>query len=749
MTAAGTDAEAGWLDVLFEEAPFGVAWFDPDLRYRRVNARLARMNGLEPEEHVGLSIGDVVLDADPALLATVGQALARREAVSTEAEGETRAQPGVKRRWLVSLHPVAQEGELAGVVGVILEVSGKAEREDELGRLIELERAARTRAEAAERRAEFLSEATSSLDASLDLATTLRTLSRIVVPSLADICLVDMLEGRDERVRRLAVAHADPTVESEIWELTRRWPSSPDSGQGIREVMRSGEPRFFPEVTEPVLEAAFPEVEHRDRVRQLDLRSAVVVPLRARGRTLGAMTFVQAGSGRSFSPADIALAEELSRRAGLAVDNARLYTEANRADRTQRFLAEATQLLAASLDWETTVTTVARLATSGIADCCTVDVADDLGEIRPAAASHVDPGKLALLEETRRLYPTRVAASLYVNEAQRRAAAVLTPQVGEAEYRELAEDEEHLRRLRELGVRSGLVVPMIARGRVIGLLGLGITESDRRFEAEDARVAEELALRAAVAADNARLYSDRSRVARTLQRSLMPAELPSLPGIEAAVRFRSAGDGQEVGGDFYDVFAAADDAWVAVVGDVCGKGAEAAALTALSRHTVRAAARYEAGPVGVLAALNGAILEQSPELLFTTAALLRIEPGRGEVRVRAALGGHLPPLVVRLSGEIEQLCAPGTLLGVFPSPELQEVETVLRPGDAVVLYTDGVTEAGAPHAALGEDALAEILRGQAGRPAADIVHVVEERAAAADPGLPRDDMAVLALRYSG
>jgi PAS domain S-box-containing protein len=734
-----------WLDTLFEEAPFGIAWFDADLRFRRVNRRLVAMNGLSAEAHIGRTIAEVV-KTDRALDSQIVRAMDRREPVSLEASGETLARPGEARRWLVSFHPVEDGGELAGVLAFALEVTGEDTREEELARLIELERAARSRAEAAEARAEFLTEATASLDASLDLRTTLRTLSRIVVPTLADLCLVDMLEDGGEHVRRLAVAHRDPAVESEVWELTRRWPSAPGGVQGIRHVIASGKTQYFRTISEDALAVSFPDPEHRERVSALGLRSAVVAPLRARGRTFGSITFVQAGSDRTFSPADVALAEELCRRAALAVDNARLYTDLRRADRAQRFLSEASQLLAASLDYETTLETVAQLATAGVADGCSVDVVDQAGMLRSVALSHVDPEKLQIIAEARRRWPTPVAKSLYIGESHRRTEPVLVREMGEREWAELARDEEHLAVLRKVGVRSIVVVPMIARDRMLGTIALFLTDGARRFGEEDQALAEELGRRAAVAADNARLYSDRSRVARTLQRSLMPAELPSIPHIDTAVRFRSAGDGGEVGGDFYDVFDSHRDGWIAVVGDVCGKGAEAATLTSLSRHTLRAAARYETGPVGMLTALNEAILAQSPELLFTTAALMAVENGEDHTVARIALGGHLPPLLVRADGTVEPLSARGSLLGVFPGPELEETRAELHDGDAVVLYTDGVTEAGAPDQPLGEEALAGLLRGVAGKPAAEIARAVEEQVAAIEPGLPRDDMAVLVLR---
>jgi serine phosphatase RsbU (regulator of sigma subunit) len=164
---------------------------------------------------------------------------------------------------------------------------------------------------------------------------------------------------------------------------------------------------------------------------------------------------------------------------------------------------------------------------------------------------------------------------------------------------------------------------------------------------------------------------------------------------------------------------------------------------------VRAAARYEDGPVGALEVLNDAITEQAPELLFCTAALLWLEPTADGGALRVALGGHLPPLVVRATGEVEALEAPGSLLGVFEEAELQERTATLHAGDAVVLYTDGVTEAGAPDAPLGEERLTELVRGLAGRGAEEMAAAIEQATLEYQSDRPRDDVAILVLRHTG
>jgi serine phosphatase RsbU (regulator of sigma subunit) len=429
------------------------------------------------------------------------------------------------------------------------------------------------------------------------------------------------------------------------------------------------------------------------------------------------------------------------------VDNSGLYTELRRADEAQRFLSEASRALAGSLDWDTTLRTVAGQVVAGIADTCAIDVLDARGRPQLAVLEHIDPVKRELCLETDRRYPElREHGSVRQMTATRRG--VLYPRLVDADRVAVAVDDEHLRRLRAIGLSSALRVPMVSRDRMIGTIALGITESDRRLGPADLALAEELGRRAGVAADNARLYSDRARVAQTLQRSLMPTRLPTAPHLDTAVRFRSAGDGTELGGDFYDLFEHRPGCWTAVVGDVCGKGAAAAAITALARHTIRAAARYEDGPIGVLRALHLAVTEQSPRFMFCTAAVVECRPTPAACALRVALGGHPPALVLRADGRVEPVGPCGPLLGVLGEVHFTETPVVLAAGDALMLYTDGVIEGGAPDAQLGEEWLAATLATLAGQDADTIAGEITRRVLEVEGDMPSDDIAVLVLRSS-
>lgn len=287
------------------------------------------------------------------------------------------------------------------------------------------------------------------------------------------------------------------------------------------------------------------------------------------------------------------------------------------------------------------------------------------------------------------------------------------PHLTDEDYQKSATDQEHLEIFRRVHVRSSMVVPLVARDRVIGVVTLMNRDDSREPGLDLLAMVEDLARRAALAIDNGRLYESRNRVARSLQAALLPPALPEIVGLGLAAKYRVAEGDIEIGGDFYDVIEVGAGAWGIVVGDVCGRGPDAAALTGLMRHSVRTAVVRESVPSRVLAQTNDAVLDQIDDARFCTAAYLRLDlnqPGPGEVRVTASSAGHPRPVVLRDDGRAEVLECSGLLLGVVPQPSLIDAELVLGPGDAVVLYTDGVTEARRGRELFGEQRLLETLR---------------------------------------
>jgi anti-sigma regulatory factor (Ser/Thr protein kinase) len=252
-----------------------------------------------------------------------------------------------------------------------------------------------------------------------------------------------------------------------------------------------------------------------------------------------------------------------------------------------------------------------------------------------------------------------------------------------------------------------------------------------------------IAAQSAIAIENARLYQERTRTAQTLQRALLPPHLPQVPGLELAAGYRAAGEGNEVGGDFYDVFQQGDGSWVLVVGDVCGKGPQAAAVTALARYTLRAHAVAGLRPSYMLARLNDQLLRQRAPG-FVTVALARLElHGRGAT-LELTTAGHPLPIVTQ-AGRARAVGDVGTPLGIIEQPDLPEVSVELAPGDLIAFYTDGVTEAAAPRRLLSEDELAALVAQHAGAGAPGVVEELERTAVTIAGGNPRDDIACLAV----
>jgi anti-sigma regulatory factor (Ser/Thr protein kinase) len=255
-----------------------------------------------------------------------------------------------------------------------------------------------------------------------------------------------------------------------------------------------------------------------------------------------------------------------------------------------------------------------------------------------------------------------------------------------------------------------------------------------------------IAAQSAIAIENARLYQERTRTAQTLQRALLPPHLPQVPGLELAAGYRAAGEGNEVGGDFYDVFQQGDGSWVLVVGDVCGKGPQAAAVTALARYTLRAHAVAGLRPSYLLARLNDALLRQRAPG-FVTVALARLEPTSTGARVELTVAGHPLPILSTSAGCVA-VGEVGTPLGIIEQPDLPELTFELTPGDLIAFYTDGVTEAAAPKHILNEIDLAGLVAERAADGPGPVVGHLELTAVALAGGNPRDDIACLAVQIT-
>jgi len=302
--------------------------------------------------------------------------------------------------------------------------------------------------------------------------------------------------------------------------------------------------------------------------------------------------------------------------------------------------------------------------------------------------------------------------------------------------------------LSAVGARAVIIVPMAGATKTIGAITLISSESMRRLSHSDLALAVRLGRRAGTAVENARLYTERTRIAQTLQEALLPESLPAIPGTEAQALYSAAGELNEVGGDFYDVFAYGADRWMLVIGDVCGKGPRAAGVTALTRHTLRAAAMSDKSPAEMLEMLHQALRRQPAGADLCTVCLVAMTTAPERLLLTVALAGHHPPLRIDRTGHATPVGKPGTLLGVIDPIEIFETDAELHPGETLLLFTDGVPEAGRSSRQLGERGLRELC---AQAPRLTLREFLEHIKAAAlehAAGRPRDDIALLAVRLA-
>jgi PAS domain S-box-containing protein len=725
--------------------------------------------------------------------------------------------------------------------------------------------------------ADLLLEAGAVLASSLELETTMRQVARLTVPSLADICVIDMSTA-DGAISDVAVAAADARLAAELESMRARHPLDPAGPHPAARVIRSGEPLLLAEMSAGQLSSFAADADHARFMIERGYRSAVVAPLVARARTLGAISVLRVGASEPYDEADLELTCELARRAALAIDNARLFgelrrldtmqqailaslaeaitvedeqgrtvfanqaaadllqlrnpqeltnaqpgsiirrflildeqarelrredmparrffrgepaepllvrnivratgeerwlivrsspiadpdggrprfvvnvfeniTEVKRAQLAESFMAQASRVLTSSMDYAETLGRLARLAVPQIADWCAIDLVGEDGEIEQVAVHHADPEKVALGRRLGRLYSPSAEDPSGVPEVIRTGTPAIFTDIDPNALAAYARDSAHLELLQAIGATAVVIVPLMSTVQVIGAITLVSSESLRRLSEADIALAERLARRAGSAVENARLYTERARIAHTLQRALLPESLPHIPGVEVEARYNAAGELNEVGGDFYDVFPRDEGTWVLVIGDVVGKGARAAGVTALARHTLRAAALAGESSSAMLVTLHRALQAQPAGADMCTVCLVTMTLAAERVQLTVALAGHPLPLLIAADGAVRQVGAPGTLLGVVERVKIHERELELAPGETLLLYTDGVADAGRMDERLGEAGLIELCRAGAGRSLREMVDGIAAGALERAEGVLRDDIALLAVRPS-
>jgi PAS domain S-box-containing protein len=541
-------------------------------------------------------------------------------------------------------------------------------------------------------------------------------------------------------------------------EVTADWSRFPlAAATPAGDVVRLDEAIYISSLTE--LDARYPIFRG---TRLVGDESLALLPLTTAGRgTLGAMV-VGFAEAREFSPADRRLLAALAAQAAtalartesrVALETARQQAEASR--QQLAYLADASDRLASSLDLDDTLATVAALAIPRLADRCSLYLLSR-GRVKTFVLEPAEPGVdiSAFLER----YPVDLESDHGVARVLRTGRTEFVPAVDDRMLAAGARSPEQLELMRRIGFGAALIVPLRARGNMVGALAL--TNAAGRLMSElDRALAEELAARAAVAIDNARLFAKQADVSHRLQASLLPPALPAIPGLDLAARYAPGGEGVEVGGDFYDCIPLGPDRWMLVVGDVRGKGVGAAALTGMARHTIRAAAILRLGPAEALLLLNSVLVShqaereaenegdwEAGEPRFCTALVVALTRTECGFQATMASAGHPLPLWRGPDGGVASVGRPGDLLGLHRTIDLPETTMTLDPSTVLVCFTDGASECHDGDRFFGEDGISEVL-GQHCGPAEAVADAIVNAARPFAAGqVNRDDMAILVAR---
>ncbi|HXF71231.1 MAG TPA: GAF domain-containing protein [Actinomycetota bacterium] len=589
-----------------------------------------------------------------------------------------------------------------------------------------------------EERQRFLAAAGEVLGSGLNHERTLERIAQLAVHGLADWCVVYLRDG--DGPLRTKVAHRDPEMKSVVRRYVERFGDT--LSPRVVRAMRTGEPLLV----RTIGSGQDGDAEHERFLRTLGVVSKVVVPLRARGSVLGAIVFACTDPARAFGEADLPFFMEVARRAAAAIDNAQLYRDQRRARReAERAAVRNAQLYGVSA------------ALSGARTSEEVGVAV-LQQVLPALGA--DAGAVYVVDRERSAFELAASVGYPEDRLERHREVPLDLEGPLAEaarsqgtvvVRSPAELARRWPRLAEVraaaGDRASVSVPLTDRGTVAGVLHVAFRRNVRIAD-DDLRFIESVGRQLAQALDRAALYERERRTATLLQESLLPPRLPDIPGLEVAAAYLPFGEGVSVGGDLFDVFEAGDERWMAMMGDVSGRGAQAAATGNLVRQAVRVGALRERSPSRILGLVNRALLDQAEEEVFCTVCCVLLE--REEVGFRATVcsAGHPLPLLLAPSGGAQPVGRPGGLLGVSSELALYDVPVELPPGQGLLLVTDGVDERRREGQAFGERAFGRLLASLAGSSAQEIVETLRTELLAFAPEPLADDAALLALRVA-
>jgi serine phosphatase RsbU (regulator of sigma subunit) len=408
------------------------------------------------------------------------------------------------------------------------------------------------------------------------------------------------------------------------------------------------------------------------------------------------------------------------------------------------FLVEATRGLDASLDFGRTARTIVETAVPNLAELCVIDLVRRDGWVGDSIVGAANPAAAPVLEEIRRRAPLDPRGEHPVAQVLRSGRPMIWHDLAAPDVMQtVVQNEEHRRLIEEAGYRSAAVAPLVARGSTLGTLSFLHASTELRYDDEDLQLFGELADRAALALDNARLYEERDRIAQNLQRGLRPPEPPYVAGLDVSAVFDPCGDGIEIGGDLYDILPTEDGCWI-MIGDVAGKGSAAAGVAVALRHSMRGLARQIDEPRELLGQLNEMLLEGRSLNDFATAVLVRLRRDGERWRFSLATAGHPPAIHVGANGPAQ--LGGGAVLGAWADSPLGYHEGDLLPEETLVLATDGWFEAGPAETHVGGETFSSMVLSCADLELSTMTECLRQDAIARSRGPLRDDMVVLAVR---
>lgn len=423
---------------------------------------------------------------------------------------------------------------------------------------------------------------------------------------------------------------------------------------------------------------------------------------------------------------------------------ARDITDEMRRRRAQEFLVAASRLLDTSLDPMETARTIVNTAVPELAELCLIDFRRPDGWYGDSVVAGANPEMAARLERIRRSTPLDPSGEHPVAQVLRLNQPMIWRDLKAPEVAaKVSQNDEHAQLMQDAGYNSAAVVPLVARGRTLGALSFLHAFSNLRYDPDDLEFLSELGERAALALDNARLYRERDRIAKSLQRGLRPPRPADVEGLDISVVFEAIGEGIEVGGDLYDVLPTEDGCWI-LIGDVAGKGSTAAGVSVAVRHSVRGLVREIAEPDEVLRRINELLLAGESLNDFATAMLVRLRREGSGWRLVLASAGH-PPAVLS-DGTDATLLGGGSVLGAWQEANVERHERALGPNETLVLCTDGWLEAGPVSSHQSPESFAEMTQSLAGLGLDEMTERLRADAVGRSAGTLRDDLVVLAVR---